>query len=437
MPRNNQDGAAPWVRVEHVQVTNNIVRHAPAGLSILDPSRTASDIVVRNNLFSDLSSAYGGAGGFLLITGGQDITIDHNTVFQDGGSVVYAYGASTLGFAFTNNIVPDNAAAVMGDGSSAGNGTIQRYFAGGVWLGNVVAGAPASSYPGGNYYPASMAAVGFVNLARGNYRLAATSAYRNLATDGTNPGYDADALTATVPPSLLLCPANPPVVSPFGSPVEVTFASPILAAGAAPTGVTCAPLAGSVFPMGTTTVTCATVDLLARTASCSTAVLVQLPPVYSSGSVPTFAAVSVARRIRRAGGGADRDDHRGRGGDHESQSTRRGAPEHHRDHLPRSFAVSRRRRWAHRSRRRPCRRRRPSWRSPSSPRRPPTTRRFPRRSSGCPRRRALRRRVTARRRRPARRRLRRRRRRPRIRLNRRLRRTARKPRHPNRPRCPR
>jgi hypothetical protein len=37
-------------------------------------------------------------------------------------------------------------------------------------------------------------------------------------------------------------------------------------------------------------------DLLARIASCSTAVIVQLPPVYRSGSVPTVAAVSVAAR---------------------------------------------------------------------------------------------------------------------------------------------
>src|ERR1019366_7326101 len=76
MPR-SPDNAAPWARVEHVQFTNNIVRHAPAGLSIVDPNRTASDIVVRNNLFTDISVNYGGAGRFLLITGGQDVTIDH------------------------------------------------------------------------------------------------------------------------------------------------------------------------------------------------------------------------------------------------------------------------------------------------------------------------------------------------------------------------
>jgi peptidase C25-like protein len=275
MPR-VPDGTAP-ARIEHVQFTNNIVRHVPAAIDMLDPNGTATDIVVRNNLFADLSSASGGPGRFLLISGGLDITIDHNTVLQDGSAAVYAYGTPPIGFAFTNNILPDNGRAVAGDGSTAGNGTIDRYFPGAVWLHNVVAAAPAAGYPGGNFYPASMAAVGFVDLAGGNYRLAATSAYRNAATDGSNPGYDADALAATVPPSLLMCPVVPSVASPAGRPIAVAVSSPILVAGAAPAGILCATPAGSMFPVGSTTVACATVDLLARIAWCPTTVTV-LPP---------------------------------------------------------------------------------------------------------------------------------------------------------------
>ena len=285
MPRDTQNGAAPWARVRHVQFTNNLVRHAPTAITLFDPNRTATDIVVRNNLFSDLSSAYGGAGQFLLLTGGADITIDHNTVVQDGSSVVYAYGAPTIGFEFTNNIVPDNGRAIMGDESTAGNGTIQRYFPGAVWLGNVVAGAPASSYPAGNAFPVSMAAVGFVNVARGNYRLSAASAVRHVATDGSDPGYDADALIATVPPSALLCPSIPSLMSLFGDPVAVTVDTPILVAGAAPAGITCGLPAGARFPVGETPVACATVDLLARTAWCATTVTVH-PPLAAAAPEP-------------------------------------------------------------------------------------------------------------------------------------------------------
>src|SRR5262249_30646037 len=85
----NQDGTAPWSVVQNVSFTNNVVRHAASGLAILGtddekPSQTTNAILVRNNLFEDISSQYGGAGRFMLINGGVNITIDHNTVMQDG-----------------------------------------------------------------------------------------------------------------------------------------------------------------------------------------------------------------------------------------------------------------------------------------------------------------------------------------------------------------
>ena len=45
-----------------------------------------------------------------------------------------------------------------------------------------------------NAFPASRSAIGFVNLATGNYRLTTTSAYAKTATDGTDPGADLDAV---------------------------------------------------------------------------------------------------------------------------------------------------------------------------------------------------------------------------------------------------
>jgi hypothetical protein len=230
----NPSGGTPWARVAHVAFTNNVVRHAPAGISILDPTRTVADLTVRNNVFLDLSVAYGGAGRFLQLNGGLDITIDHNTVFQDGRSAVYASGAATIGFVFTNNIIPDNGKAVMGEGTTAGIAAIQRYSPGAVWLGNVVAGAPASSYPSGNAYPASLAAAGLVNLAGGGYGLTASSPYRDTATDGANPGYDAFGLVAATKPPVVVpvlgttpAPAAPlPVAANHGSATPVVAARP-------------------------------------------------------------------------------------------------------------------------------------------------------------------------------------------------------------------
>ena len=91
----NQDGAAPWSVVENVEFSNNVVRHAAGGINILGvdnnyPSLETNNIVIRNNLFENLSSSlYGGQGRWVQMTGGgRDITLDHNTVLQDGWTVV-------------------------------------------------------------------------------------------------------------------------------------------------------------------------------------------------------------------------------------------------------------------------------------------------------------------------------------------------------------
>lgn len=84
----------------------------------------------------------------------------------------------------------------MGDSASPGNGTIAIYFPTGVFRDGIFAGSNPATYPANNYYPPSMSAVGFVDLAGGNYRLSSTSPYRNRSTDGTDVGVDVDALNA-------------------------------------------------------------------------------------------------------------------------------------------------------------------------------------------------------------------------------------------------
>jgi hypothetical protein len=196
----NQDGAAPWSVVQQVTFANNIVRHVAAGINILgtdylNPSQPSRDIVIRNNLFEDISSAeFGGPGRFLLINGASDVTVDHNTVLQDGATAIFADANPTWSFTLTNNIIPDNAWALMGSGTAPGNGTIATYFPQSTVLGNIWAGSNPSTYPQGNFYPASMAAVGFTDLAGADYRLAQWSPYRKAALDGADVGCDLDIL---------------------------------------------------------------------------------------------------------------------------------------------------------------------------------------------------------------------------------------------------
>jgi carbohydrate binding protein with CBM6 domain len=197
----NQDGGAPWTVVQQVQVTNNVIRHVSSGFNILGtdythPSGPLKDILIRNNLVLDMSRAnWGGSGQFVLTQGGSNITVDHNTIFTDGTSVLLADVTTVSGFVFTNNIVPDNSWAVMGSGAAPGNGTIAIYYPGSTFRGNVFIGSNAATYPAGNFYPSVIGQVGFVDPSA-NFRLAAASLYVTSATDGTAVGANIPAINA-------------------------------------------------------------------------------------------------------------------------------------------------------------------------------------------------------------------------------------------------
>jgi hypothetical protein len=197
----NQDGTATWTIVQDIQFTNNIVRHVASAINILGtdyihPSLLTNRITIRNNVFEDVSAArYGGDGRLMLLSGGDNITVDHNTVLNDGSSDMFVAGA-TSAFTFTNNVMQNNAWAIMGDGASPGNGAITKFLPRSLFQDNVIAGAPASTYPTGNFYPSLLSAVGFIDLVNGNYRLSSSSSYNNAGTDGKDIGADIDAINA-------------------------------------------------------------------------------------------------------------------------------------------------------------------------------------------------------------------------------------------------
>ena len=203
----NQYGGAPWSTIEDVTFTRNIVRHAGSGISILgtddpNPSQSMKRVLIQDNVFEDVNGArWGGQGRVFQIldyrVGTTDVVIDHNTTFQDG-PVVFAEGKPHSGFVYRNNLSPKGDYGVFGSGASEGLVTIRTYFPGAVFAKNVVAGATPSLYPADNFFPASLDKVGFVDLAGGNYRLAASSPYRKAGTDGRDIGADIDALAPAI-----------------------------------------------------------------------------------------------------------------------------------------------------------------------------------------------------------------------------------------------
>jgi len=200
----NQDGRAPWSVVQQVQFTNNIVRHVAAVFTVLGQdtehsSLMANNITIRNNLLLDVSSAsYGGTGNMLITYGGDGLIMDHNTVFTDATSTVFADGPAVLGVTFTNNILPDNLWGIKGSGTAAGNATIAHYYPGSLFRRNVFTAGHAASYPTDNFYPANVAAVGFTDIVGGNYQLTPSSPYATSATDGSAVGADVAAILRLV-----------------------------------------------------------------------------------------------------------------------------------------------------------------------------------------------------------------------------------------------
>ena len=196
-----------------VTFTENIVIHAASAMAIegRDPGGAVSytrRLMVADNLFDDINGkAWKGSGDFLQITDGSrapdgakngpgNLTVDHNTVFQTR-NVISAEGVSK-GFVYTNNITPHNRYGVHGSGRGTGLDTLSADFPGAVFQRNVLIHGKCSEYPAGNYCPATIEDVGFVDYAGHDYHLATDSPFRGAGTLGSDVGADIDAIEAAV-----------------------------------------------------------------------------------------------------------------------------------------------------------------------------------------------------------------------------------------------
>ncbi|HKP10523.1 MAG TPA: hypothetical protein VJZ91_00385, partial [Blastocatellia bacterium] len=221
-----ESGAAPWAAVQDITFSNNIVRHAAAAINMLGyddsgPSQQTRRVRIANNLFEDIGAArWGNNGRFLqILDGTADVTVEHNTTFHTA-HVVIAERRQHTGFVYRNNLSPHNGPGVAGTGTSTGLGTLTTYFPGYVFAKNLLAGGPADKYPAGNFFPASLNDVGFVDLNGGNYRLSASSPYKGAGTDGKDIGADMDAIQSAINGAG----TTPPTPSPGASDV-VLYAS--------------------------------------------------------------------------------------------------------------------------------------------------------------------------------------------------------------------
>jgi hypothetical protein len=195
-----EDSQAPWAVVSNVQFTNNIIRHAASGVNILGTddmgaSQQGHDYLIKNNLFIDISGANWGGNGrlFQILNSAKNVTFSHNTGLPDG-AILMADEKSSPGLVFENNLSASGLYGFIGSGAGIGMPTLSQYFPGYTFDGNALIGANPSSYPGGNFFPATVNDVGFTDAANGNYALTSSSPYHNTGSDGTDIGVNVAAL---------------------------------------------------------------------------------------------------------------------------------------------------------------------------------------------------------------------------------------------------
>ena len=175
--------------IEDIEFTGNIIRGAGGGINILGEEGAGGHrLVIRNNLFEDISGPkWGSAGHFLKIADWDGLTIENNTILQTG-NITSVYGKPVRNFVFRGNIVFENEYGIKGDNMGSGQEVIDFYFSKGLVSDNVIIGGSASRYRERNFYPGSVREVGFANPTSGDYRLAPQSPYINKGTGGTSIG---------------------------------------------------------------------------------------------------------------------------------------------------------------------------------------------------------------------------------------------------------
>jgi hypothetical protein len=196
----NQDGKAAFSTIEDVLIRDNIIDGAGEGVNILGrddnyPSLTAKRLEIVNNLFRRIGGEeFEGSGYFVQISGGEEVTIANNTVFNDGNTFTF-HGELPRGLTVRDNMIGHGTYGVhgLGDLSSA---SVPRFFLNNVIVNNKrVAPGDASVPPESIWLPA-YEDVGFADLRQWNCALLPASRLRGKGSQGGDIGCSATTLAA-------------------------------------------------------------------------------------------------------------------------------------------------------------------------------------------------------------------------------------------------
>jgi len=179
------------VVIENIEFSNNIIRGVGNAINVYGPEGNGGrNLVVRNNFFIDIDgSKWNSSGHFMIGTTWTNLRIENNTVIHTG-NVTNLYGKPIKGLIFRNNIVSQNKYGFIGDGTSPGKETLDRFLPGAKITNNIIIGSDSSLYGRKNFYPSSIRQIGFRDFK--DYLLKAESPYRTRGFGGKSVGANLD-----------------------------------------------------------------------------------------------------------------------------------------------------------------------------------------------------------------------------------------------------
>ena len=231
------NNVCPLCQVTDVTIRYSQISHAGGGIVMATAISATGDgggaqalagarYSVHDVVMDDLSTKYVGGGAAFEFAQGwpknplNSVTINHVTAFPDPNTHSIVLGSAPgdppmTGLIFTNNLMMAGKYPVWdayggGGKTSCAAGdvpitSINNCFTTNTFQTNGLIASPPhfppSSWPAGNYFPATPADVQFANFNNGNggnYQLLSSSPYKNMGTDGKDLGADIPGLNAAL-----------------------------------------------------------------------------------------------------------------------------------------------------------------------------------------------------------------------------------------------
>ena len=206
MKSENQNGDTPWTQTTDITIRYNRIRNVGSVFNLAgNPSGAAAvpaaRFVITDNIVENVGTgSFGGDGRTFQLTGVSDVVLMHNTVVSASGqnpAAIYFGSGGNSRLVVHSNVLHHGAAGVKGDGTAEGASSLSTYASGALYTNNaMVSGGTPSTYPTNNWFPATLADIGFLNVSGGDYRLGGTSAFANKGYDGRNIGADVNQVDA-------------------------------------------------------------------------------------------------------------------------------------------------------------------------------------------------------------------------------------------------